>query len=111
MNKKVLLLAIVIVILGVILGGFAYAYVDKVYLFNHTKNYFQSLGFDVIDMPMFVPKAGAMLHVADVTSFVSIAREYNITTILESEYSFIFITVSSIWYEYTPSNSIWWIWE
>jgi hypothetical protein len=110
MKGKVLLLAIIIVILGVILGGFAYAYIDKVYLFNQTRSHLQSLGFEIINTPVYVPEVSAILHMANVASFISIARQYNITIVFESGYSFHFITVSSTWYEYTPSNSIWWIW-
>ena len=114
MKGKLLLLAVIIVILVVILGGFAYAYIDKVYLFNQTRNHLQSLGFEIISVsvwsPVYATEVRAILHMANVASFISIARQYNITIVFESGYSFYFITVSSTWYEYTPSNSIWWIW-
>jgi len=110
MNKRIRIVTCLIVIVFLILGGFAYAYVDKVYLFNQTKIYFQSLGFDISNMPEFTPAIRAMLSIADVASFISIARQNNITTILEVGFSFAFFTVSSTMYEYTPSNSIWWIW-
>jgi len=65
-------------ILIVILGGFAYAYFDKVHLFNQTEIYLQSLGFDISNMPEYIPEVRATLSIVDVASFVSIARQYNI---------------------------------
>jgi hypothetical protein len=104
---------ILVAILVVTLGGFAYAYLDKVYMLNQTENYFQSLGFEIINMPAdYNLYVRAILSVVDVASFVSIGRQYNITTILESGYSF-YLSVSQILYRYTytPSNSTWWIWK
>jgi hypothetical protein len=109
-ERKVVVTCLTLIsILGVIFGGFAYAYIDKVYLFNQTKSYFKSLGFDISNMPVYTPEVRAILSIVDVASFISIARQNNITTIFEGGYSFIFIA-SSAEYEYTPSKSIWWIW-
>jgi len=93
-----------------ILGGFAFAYIDKVYLVNQTKIYFQSLGFDISNMPLYTPEVRAILSIVDVASFISIARQYNITTIFEGGYSFYFFSCFVTEYGYSPSNSIWWIW-
>jgi hypothetical protein len=108
-RKVIVACLIVIVILGVILGGFAYAYINKLNTFNQTKSYFQSLGYDISIVPFSTPPFSAILPIVDVASFISIARQNNITTIFEGGYRFIFI-VSSTEYEYTPNNSIWWIW-
>jgi len=107
MNKRQGIVTCLIAI--VILGGFAYAYIDKVYLFNQTKIHFQSLGFDINNMPEYTPLIRAIQSIVDLASFISIARQNNITTIFEVGFSFAFFTVSSTMYEYTPSNSIWWI--
>ncbi len=103
---------ILIVFLVVTLGGFAYAYIDKVYLLNQTENYFQSLGFKIVSMPVSLPYIHTITSVVDVASFVSIARQDDLTNIFESGYNF-YIIVSQILYRYTytPSNSIWWIWK
>jgi len=102
---------ILVVILVVTLGGFAYAYLDKVYQLNQTQNYFISLGFGIANMPESLPYIRSS-SVVDVASFVSIARQDNMTIIFESGYNF-YIIVSQILYiyAYTPSNSTWWIWK
>jgi len=110
MNKRKGIAIVTCLVVIVILGGFAYSYIDKVYLFNQTKSYFQSLGFDIINMPEYMPLIRATQIIVDVASFISIARENNITTIFELRFSFAFVSLSSTMYEYTPSNSIWWIW-
>ena len=106
MNKRKGIVTCLIV--TVILGGFAYAYASKLNAFNQTKSYFQSLGYDVHTLTFSTPAFHAIFPVVDVASFVSIARQYNVTTIFESGYSFCFFA-SPMKYEYTPSNSIWWI--
>ena len=111
-GRKVIVtcLIVVIAILGVILGGFAYAYINKLNTFNQTKSYFQSLGYDVYILTFSTPAFRAILPIVDVASFISIARQNNATTIVEIAYHFYF-TVSDTTYEYTPNNSIWWIWR
>ena len=112
-GRKVIVtcLIVVIAILGVILGGFAYAYINKLNTFNQTKSYFQSLGYDVYILTFSTPTFHAVLPINDVASFISIAKQNNATTIDEIGYHFYFFTVSDTAYEYTPNNSIWWIWE
>ena len=111
-ERKVIVTCLaVIVILSVVLGGFAYAYVNKLNAVNQTKSYFQSLGYDVYILTFTTPAFHAILPISDVASFISIARQNNATTILEIGYHFYFFTVSDTAYEYTPNNSIWWIWE
>jgi hypothetical protein len=112
-ERKVIVtcLIVVIVSVGVILGGFAYAYINKLNSLNQTKSYFQSLGYDVYILTFTTPAFTAILPIADVASFISIARQNNATTILEIGYHFYFFTVSGTAYEYTPNNSMWWIWE
>jgi len=105
---------ILIVILVVTLGGFAYAYIDKVYLLNQTQNYFQSSGFEISNMPAHqeLGYIRAIVSEVDAASFVSIGRQYNITTILESGYNFYLKVSQTLYrYTYTPSNSTWWIWN
>ena len=46
-RKVIVTCLIVIVIFGVILGGFAYAHINKLNAFNQTKSYLESLGFDI----------------------------------------------------------------
>jgi hypothetical protein len=108
-RRKAIVILTVIVLLGVILGGFVFAYLDKLYLFNQTKTHFQSLGFNVINMPIYVPEIRSVLSIVDLASFVSTARQSNVTTVFEEGYSFCFFA-SSIEYRYTPCNFIWWIW-
>jgi len=111
-ERKVIVTCLaVIVILSVVLGGFAYAYVNKLNAVNQTKSYFQSLGYDVYILTFTTPAFHAILPISDLASFISIARQNNATTILEIGYHFYFFTVSDTAYEYTPNNSIWWIWE
>jgi len=115
MNKLKIIFACLIVI--VILGGFAYAYINKLNAFNQTKSYLESLGFDIsnnvsgIDISTVI-KMSNILPMVNVASFISIARQYNATTIYEEGFSFYVVTASilAIVYEYTPNNSIWWIW-
>lgn len=73
-------------------------------------SYFQSLGYDVYILSFSTPRFSAILPIADVASFISIARQNNATTILEGGYRFYFFTVSDTAYEYTPRGSTWWIW-
>jgi hypothetical protein len=108
-RRKSIVTLIVILVLSVILGGFVYAHIDKVYLFNQTKTQFQSLGFHVSDMPVYVPEVQSVQSIADFSAFISIARQNNITTVFVGGYSF-YIFASSTEYRYTPCNSIWWIW-
>jgi hypothetical protein len=109
MKERKVIVTCSIIIVGVILGGFAYAYMNKLNACNQTKSYFQSLGFDISNMPLYTPEVRAVLSVVDVASFISIARQNNITTIFEGGYSFAFFA-SSTEYKFTPNNSIWWIW-
>lgn len=117
-RKVIVTCLIVIVILGVILGGFAYAYINKLDAFSQTKSYLESLGFDIsnnvsgVDVSTAI-KSQFVFPMKDVASFISIARENNATTIYEEGFSFYvfpsqmshtFITA----YEYTPSDSVWW---
>ena len=108
-RRKGIVTLTVIAILGVILGGFVFAYLDKLYLFNQTKTHFQSLDFNVSSMPAYVPMIRSVQSIVDVAFFVSIARQNNITTIFKWEFCFCFFA-SSIQYEYTPCNYIWYIW-
>jgi hypothetical protein len=112
MNERKIIVTclIVIVILGIILGGFAYAYINKLNALNQTESYFQSLGYDIFILTFSAPRFSAILPIVNVVSFISIARQNNATTILEIGYHFYLFTVSDTAYEYTPSNSIWWIW-
>jgi hypothetical protein len=111
-ERKVIVtcLIVVIVIVDVILGGFAYAYINKLNALNQTKSYFQSVGYDVYILTFSTPAFHALLPMSDVASFISIARQNNATTILEGGYHFYLFTVSGIAYEYSPNESIWWIW-
>jgi ribosomal protein L37AE/L43A len=118
--KKVIggLVAIVVVI--ALLGGFAYSYINKLNEFNQTKSDLESLGYtisnnvDGIDISAFIKSASPVVPMVDLASFISVARQYNSTTIYESGYSFYVIIVTLMIlvsaYEYTPNNSIWWIW-
>ena len=108
-RRKGIATTMFIVILGIILGGFVFAYLDKLYLFYQTKTYLQSLGFNISNMPTYVPEIRSVLPTTDVAYFVSIARQSNMTTVFEEGYSFCFFA-SSTQYEYTPCRSIWWIW-
>ena len=118
-RKVIVTCLVVIVILGVILGGFAYAPINKLNAFNQTKSYLESLGFDIsnnvsgVDISTAI-KSQFVFPMKDVASFISIARENNATTIYEEGFSFYavpsqmshtFITA----FEYTPSDSVWWI--
>ena len=117
-RKVIVTCLIVIVILGVILGGFAYAPINKLNAFNQTKSYLESLGFDIsnnvsgVDISTAI-KSQFVFPMKDVESFIFIARQYNATTIYEEGFSFYavpsqmshtFITA----FEYTPSDSVWW---
>ena len=116
MNKFKVIITCTIVI--VILGGFAYAYINKLNTFNQTKTDLESLGYDIsnnvsgMDISTFITSA-TVAPMVDITSFISIARQYNVTTIYEEGSSFYIVTVWIIIvtaYEYTPNHSIWWIW-
>jgi hypothetical protein len=64
-----------------------------------------------MDISTFV-KSASVVPMVDVASFISIARQYNSTTIYEEGFSFYVVTIQIILitaYEYTPSNSVWWI--
>ena len=111
-ERKVIVTCLVVIdIFSVTLGGFAYAYINKLNAVNQTKSYFQSLGYDVYILTFSTPAFRAILPISDVASFISIARQNNATTIFEIGYHFYFFTASNTAYEYTPNNSIWWIWE
>jgi len=116
MKKSGVIVACLIVI--IIVGGFAYAYFNKVNAFNQTKSDLESLGYDISNnvsgmaISTFIESA-SVVHMVDLASFIYIAREYNSTTIYEEGYSFYVVTVLIIVvtaYEYTPNHSIWWIW-
>jgi hypothetical protein len=113
MNKRKVIVTClaVVVTLSVIVVGFAYAYINKLNAVNQTKSYFQSLGYDVYILTFTAPAFHAILPISEVASFISIARQNNATTILEIGYHFYFFTASNTAYEYTPNNSIWWIWK
>ena len=118
-RKVIITCLIVIVILGVILGGFAYAPIDKLNAFNQTKSYLESLGFDIsnnvsgVDISTAI-KSQFVFPMVDVASFIFIARQYNATTVYEEGFSFYVVPISLhtliTAFEYTPSNSVWWIW-
>jgi hypothetical protein len=118
-RKVIVTCLIVIVILGVILGGFAYAPIDKLNAFNQTKSYLESLGFDIsnnvsgVDISTAI-KSQFVFPMVDVASFIFIARQYNATTVYEEGFSFYVVPISLhtliTAFEYTPSNSVWWIW-
>ncbi|MCJ7425484.1 hypothetical protein MUP01_14650 [Candidatus Bathyarchaeota archaeon] len=116
MNKFRVIVTCLIAI--AILGGFAYAYINKLNAFNQTRSDFESLGYEIsnnvsgIDISAVIKSAGAV-PIVDVTSFISIARQYNVTTIYEDGSSFYIVGIQIILviaYEYTPNHSIWWIW-
>jgi hypothetical protein len=111
MNKKKVVVAslIIVVILVVIFGGFAYAYINKLNAINQTKSYFESLGYDVYVLTFSTPAFRAIFPIVDAASLISIARQNNATTIDVVGYHFYLFTALAT-YEYTPSNSIWWIW-
>jgi hypothetical protein len=116
-ERKVIVTCLIdIVILGVILGGFVYAYVNKPNAFNQTKSYLESLGFDIsnnvsgVDISTAI-KSQFVFPIRDVASFIFIARENNATTIYEEGFSFYVVPIQTTLitaYEYTPSNSVWW---
>ena len=109
-ERKVIVTCLVVIdIFSVILGGFAYAYINKLNAVNQTKSYFQSLGYDVYILTFSTPAFHAVLPINDVASFISIAKQNNATTIDEIGYHFYFFTVSDTAYEYTPNHYIWWI--
>ena len=116
MKKSGVIVACLIVI--VIVGGFAYAYFNKINAFNQTKSDLESLGYDIsnnvsgMKISTFIESA-AVVPMVDFASFISIARQYNSTTIYEEGFSFYVVTVLIIVmtaYEYTPNHSFWWIW-
>jgi hypothetical protein len=122
MNERKVIFACltVIVILGVILGGFAYAYINKVNKFNQTKSYIESLGFNIsnnvlgMDISTYIKgwNLGSAVPVADVASFVSEASDiqnFGVPTIYTEGFSF-YMFLPVVVYEYTPNSSIWWIW-
>jgi len=104
-RRKAIVTLTVVIILCVVPGGFAYAYIDKVYLFNQTKTHFKSLGFEVSDLPFYVPAVRSVLSIDNFSAFVSIARQSNITTVFMGGYSF-YIFASLTQYRYTPCNFI-----
>jgi hypothetical protein len=117
-RKVIVTCLIVIVILGVILGGFEYAHIDKLNAFNQTKSYLESLGFDIsnnvsgVDISTAI-KSQFVFPMKDVASFIFIARQYNATTVYEEGFSFYIVPISPhtliTAFEYTPSDSVWWI--
>lgn len=118
-RKVIVTCLIVIVILGVSLGGFAYAYINKLNKFNQTKSYLESLGFDIsnnvagTDISTYIKGSVSVEPVVDVASLVGIARSlsyYGVLTIFEEGFSFYVILLPVFVYEYTPNNFIWWIW-
>jgi CBS domain containing-hemolysin-like protein len=111
MNRKKVIVAslIVIVIVAVIFGGFVYSYINKLNAFNQTKSYFQSLGYNIYILTLSTPAIRILSRIVDVASFISIARQNNATFIDVVGYHFYLFTAPTT-YEYTPSNSIWWIW-
>lgn len=86
MKKSGVIVACLIVI--VIVGGFAYAYFNKINAFNQTKSDLESLGYDIsnnvsgMKISTFIESA-AVVPMVDFASFISIARQYNSTTIYE----------------------------
>jgi hypothetical protein len=116
-RKVIVTCLVVIVILGIILGGFAYAPINKLNAFNQTKSYLESLGFDIsnnvsgVDISTAI-KSQFVFPMKDVESFIFIARQYNATTVYEEGFSFYVVPISLhtliTAFEYTPSDSVWW---
>jgi hypothetical protein len=116
-RKVIVTCLVVIVILDIILGGFAYAPINKLNAFNQTKSYLESLGFDIsnnvsgVDISTAI-KSQFVFPMKDVASFIFIARQYNATTIYEEEFSFYVVPISLhtliTAFEYTPSDFVWW---
>jgi magnesium-transporting ATPase (P-type) len=110
---------VAVLILIIAIGGFAYAYFNKVNSFNQTKSDLESLGFQIsnnvsgIAVSAFIQPTTTVVPMVDFASFVSAAKQADATIIYVEGYSFyviltILMVVSA--FEYTPSNSIWWIW-
>jgi hypothetical protein len=115
-RKVIVTCLVVIVILGIILGGFAYAPINKLNAFNQAKSYLESSGFDIsnnvsgVDISTAI-KSQFVFPMGDVVSFISIARENNATTIYEEGFSFYVIPIKITFitaYGYTPNDSVWW---
>jgi hypothetical protein len=108
-------------VIVVILVGFPYAYFNKVNAFNQTKSELESMGYQVIDTPSNIHfSTTETFIVANLTAFVSVAKQYQewgSTTIYQQGYSFyilapFYLTIGEAEaVEYTPCNSIWWIWS
>ena len=106
---------VVALILIVVIGGFAYAYFNKVNVFNQTKSELQSMGYQVTSkMGTINISTMKILPVANLASFVSDAEKYQATTngIYQQGYSFYIIVPIMLGeaVQYTPNNSVWWVW-
>lgn len=88
MKKSRVIVTCLIVI--VILGGFVYAYINKLNTFNQTRSDLESLGYNIsnnvsgMDISTFI-KSASVVPMVDLASFISIARQYNTTTIYEED--------------------------
>jgi hypothetical protein len=114
MNKSRVIVACLILI--VILGGFVYAYFSKVNAFNQTNSDLESLGYEIsnnvsgMDISTFI-RSASVVPMVDLASFISIARQYNTTTIYDEGFSFYVIPIKITFitaYGYTPNDSVWW---
>jgi hypothetical protein len=106
---------VVALIFIVVLGGFAYAYFNKLNVFNQTKSKLESMGYQVTgNMGTINISTMKILPAANLASFVSDAKKYQATTIYQQSYSFYIIVPIMLnlgeAVQYTPNNSVWWVW-
>jgi hypothetical protein len=117
---------VICLILIVVLGGFAYAYFNRILMFDQTKSKLESMGYtisnnvDGVDVSTFIQGRNVeVVPVVGLDFFLSLAQHDNSTTIYEQGQNFYtllhlpFIDTYSQYnytaYQYTPSNYVWWI--
>jgi hypothetical protein len=119
---------VICLILIVVLGGFAFAYFNRILLFDQTKSKLESMGYTIsnnvegLDVSTFIQGDRVeVVPVSDLDFFLSLPQkpQINSTTIYEQGQSFyVFLHLPYIGtsapynytaYQYTPCNYAWWI--
>jgi hypothetical protein len=114
MKKLKIAIVIIFLIIIVVSSGFAYAYFNKVYAVNQTKSELESMGYQVTDnVGNLVFLTMNTQSASNLTTFISDINLYGASPIYQQGDSFyILLPFYQIimFIEYTPNNSVWWIW-
>jgi len=109
----------VMIVVVLLLGGFAYAYFNKIDVDNQTKSEIESLGYQVTTNTTNMNFARMNITVAgNLTAFISVVKNVEASCgspepIYQQGDSF-YIVLPLFQFvgeavEYTPNNSVWWV--